>query len=80
MSAPREKRGYALGAVFNEKRNTSRVWPVPPDALPNALSSLAAFRRSDPALYAWVAEGAPRLSEAEHVERFGEPYKKRRKS
>lgn len=44
-----ERRLYAPGAVFDERRNTSRVFPVPPDALPNALRALAAFRRSNPA-------------------------------
>jgi hypothetical protein len=71
----RVKRGYALGAAFNERRNTSRVWPVPPDALPSALRVLAHFRETQPALYAWIAEGAPRLTETEHVARFGEPYR-----
>ncbi len=29
-------------AVFDERRNSSRVWPVPPTALPEALREKAA--------------------------------------
>lgn len=68
MSIPRQS------AIFDEHRNTSRVFPVPPEALPNARRALAAFHRDDPALASWVSEGAPRLTEAEHLYRFGEPY------
>jgi hypothetical protein len=73
-----ERAVVAFGANtrWDERRNSSAVLPVPPDALPNALRALAAFRRDQPALYAWVAAGAPRLSEAEHLARFGEPYRK----
>jgi len=60
---------------WDEHRNTSQVFPVPPDALPVALNALAGFRRSWPREYAWVAEGAPNLTEAEHLARFGEPYR-----
>lgn len=62
---PRQSTGW------DERRNTSRVFPVHPDALPQAL---AALRRIDPALRAWVEAGAPRLTEAEHLERFGAPF------
>jgi hypothetical protein len=61
--------------AWDEHRNSSRVFPVPPNARPEAVAALAAFQRSQPALYAWIASGAPRLTEAEHVERFGAPYK-----
>jgi len=60
--------------AWDERRNSSRVFEVPPDALPNAMAALAAFKRSQPALYEWVAEGAPNMTEAQHFERFGEPY------
>lgn len=60
---------------WDERRNTSRVFPVPPDAFPNALRALAQFRRTDPARAQWIEDGAPTLTDAEHVERFGEPYK-----
>jgi hypothetical protein len=59
------------GFVFDEHRNTSRVWPVPPDALPAAL---AALRSLDPDLRRWIEDGAPNLTDAEHVARFCEPY------
>jgi hypothetical protein len=62
-------------AVWDERRNTSRVFPVPPDALPNALAALGRFQASQPSLYQWVTEGAPNLTHDEHFARFGEPYK-----
>jgi len=68
---------YVVGGGFDERRNTSRVWPVPPNALPEALRSLRALRLSDPALVQWIEEGHPTLTEAEHLERFGAPYKRR---
>ena len=62
-------------AVFDEHRNSSRVFPVPPTALPDALDALARFRASQPDLYGWVASGAPLLSHGRHEEIFGEPFK-----
>lgn len=59
---------------FDERRNTSRVFPVTAQDAENARRALASFRASDPALYEWVAAGAPNLTEAEHVARFGQPY------
>jgi hypothetical protein len=59
------------GFAFDERRNTSRVWPVPPDALPAALKACAAI---DPALRRWIEDGHPTLTEADHVARFGAPY------
>jgi hypothetical protein len=56
-------------AHFDEHRNSSRVWPVTPQDGENA-----AFKRDYPELHAWIVEGAPTLTEAEHVARFGEPY------
>lgn len=64
---------------WDEHRNTSRVFPVPPGALDEALRSLAALRRNDPALVRWLEDGHPRLTEAEHVARFGGPYKRHRR-
>jgi hypothetical protein len=60
------------GYVWDEHRNTSKVWAVPPGALPSALRSLKTL---DPALRQWIEEGHPLLTEAEHFERFGESYK-----
>jgi hypothetical protein len=59
------------GFVFDERRNTSRVWPVPPEALDQARH---AFNRIDPTLRRWLLDGHPTLTEAEHVERFGAAY------
>lgn len=65
-------------AQWDEHRNTSRVFPVPPGALQAAERALERLRAEQPALVAWIAEGAPTLSEAEHLARFGEPYQRRR--
>ncbi len=62
------------GRDFDDRRNSSQVRPPAPDALPTALAALAALRRSAPELVAWVEEGAPLLSEGEHVRRFGRPW------
>lgn len=72
-SLPRQHAG------FDEHRNSSRVWPVPPTALPEARRALAAFERDYPELHRWIIEGHPRLTEVEHVARFGEPYPARSK-
>ena len=68
MSVPKQR------SVWDERRNTSRVRPVPPNALPEALQVLANFRRHFPAHAQWVEEGAPRLSHEDHLRRFGVPY------
>lgn len=72
--APARER-FPGSAVWDDRRNTSRVQKVPPHALPEALDALARFRRAHPAHAAWIAEGAPTLTDDEHVRRFGEPYK-----
>jgi len=51
------KRVYAGSAgAFDERRNTSRVFAVPPDALPNALRILEAGRGQP--WYAWIVKRA----------------------
>jgi hypothetical protein len=65
---------------FNEHRNTSRVWPVTEQDCENARRALAAFKRDQPALYSWVAEGAPTLTEDQHRIRFGESYRSHRQA
>lgn len=65
---------FAPSSSWDERRNSSRVFPVAPDALPKALDALAAMRRNDPALVQWILDGHPSLTEFEHRERFGEPY------
>jgi hypothetical protein len=59
---------------FDEHRNTSRVWPVTEQDAENARRALAAFHRSNPALVKWLEDGHPRLTDDEHVARFGESY------
>lgn len=66
------------GSGWDDHRNTSRLQLPPPNALPDALRALERLRLEQPALVAWVEDGAPRLTEAEHVERFGEPHAGRR--
>jgi hypothetical protein len=63
-------------SVWDERRNTSRVFRPPPDALPNALAALAVFRRAAPEHVAWIEGGFPTLTEREHAARFGEQYHK----
>ena len=74
VSLPRQS------AIFDEHRNSSRVFPVPPDALPNAMRALAALRSDYPELVAWIEEGAPNLTAEEHYERFGEPFAPRKRT
>jgi hypothetical protein len=71
MSLPLGRKNVA---VFDERRNSSRVWPVPPTALPEAEAALAAFKRSQPDLYEWVASGAKNLTHGQHVATFAEQY------
>ena len=69
---------YVVGGQWDEHRNTSRVFGVPPTALPDALKALAKWRAANPAHAAWIAEGAPHLTHEEHVRRFGAPYQRLR--
>lgn len=62
------------GGRFDERRNTSQLRLPAPDALPNALRALEALRRNEPELVRWIEDGAPRLSEDEHLRRFGGPW------
>ena len=64
------------GKNFDPRRNSSARRPPAPDALGNALHALERFRASDPALVRWIEDGHPRLTEDEHVQRFGRPYKR----
>lgn len=59
---------------WDHSRNSSAVYGPLPNALPDALRALKYFRESQPELAAWIEEGAPRLSAAEHYARFGEDY------
>lgn len=75
-------RVYAVGAAtqWDASRNTSSVRAPAPDALANATRALAAFRRDYPELHSWIAAGAPRLSEHDHLVRFGVPYESPRRA
>lgn len=64
---------------WDEHRNTSQVFPVPPGSLERALASLEYLREHDPALVAWIEAGHPNLSEQDHLQRFGKPFKKKAK-
>lgn len=68
---------FAPGARFDEHRNTSRVFPVPPDALPAFLAAAARWRAENPAMATWLADGHPHLTETDHLARFGESWRKR---
>jgi hypothetical protein len=60
--------------VYDESRNSSQVRPPSPTALRDALASLRSIRASQPSLVRWIEDNYPLLTEAEHVERFGESY------
>ncbi len=74
MTIPRQ------AVVWDETRNSSRERRPSPTALADCRASLSALRRNDPALVQWIEDGHPTLTEAEHVERFGAPYKTRTRS
>lgn len=69
---------HVVGGQYDERRNTSAVRQVPPDALPRALAALATFRRMDAPLVRWLEDGHPTLTDAEHHARFGGPYQRTR--
>jgi hypothetical protein len=62
------------GTAWDGRRNTSRRIEVPLGAYLAALGVVAAFRAREPALARWIEDGAPGLSEAGHVARFGAAY------
>lgn len=70
------RRKFPAGSTFNHRRNTSRVFPVPPGSLEAAQRSLEQFAQDHPAHAQWIKDGYPTLTDAEHVERFGKPYKR----
>ena len=74
MSLPRQHVSY------DERRNTSRVFPVTVQDGENARRAVTALRRTDPALVQWIEDGHPRLTEAEHIQRFGVPYEPPKRS
>jgi len=62
-------------SLWDPKRNTSQVFPVTLQDVENARRALEAYKRDYPAHYQWIIDGPPNLTEAEHVQRFGEHYK-----
>lgn len=66
-------------AVWDERRNSSRVFSVPLEALNEAVAALSHLRRTNPKLVAWLEDGHPTLTQDEHWLRFGESYMKGRK-
>lgn len=62
-------------SVFDERRNTSRVFPVSPEDVERYESAIAKLNRDDPKLIAWLEAGAPPIhSEDDHHRWFGETY------
>ena len=66
-------------SVWDDHRNTSQVFEVPVGASKDAIRACRSWAETNPAHAQWIADGYPTLSEAEHLERFGEPYKKKAK-
>ena len=65
----------AQSPVWDERRNGSATRPVSPTALSDCMTAMARFRRDHPDLAAWIAEGAPHLTEDDHRRRFGCDYR-----
>jgi hypothetical protein len=61
-------------SVWDERRNSSRVFPVPPGAVEDCDRALARWQAEEPAHARWILDGCPTLTDAEHVARFGVPY------
>jgi hypothetical protein len=62
------------GSRWDERRNTSRVFPVPAGAAERA-TAITRWASENPRHAAWLTAGAPPIrSDAEHLEWFGEPY------
>jgi hypothetical protein len=61
-------------SVWDERRNSSRVWPVPPGAVDDAERALKRWQAEEPAHVQWILDGYPTLTDAEHVARFGVAY------
>lgn len=56
---------------FDERRNTSRVWPVPPAAIDAARRSQARYERERPAWYRWIVAGCPELTPEQYAAEGG---------
>lgn len=62
-------------AQWDERRNSSRVFPVTPEDIERGQAAYAILKRLHPALCQWIEDGHPHLTEGEHLARFGEPYR-----
>jgi hypothetical protein len=71
-------RVYAVGSGsrWDSRRNTSAQASVPPGSAAAAIAACRELREREPELVGWIEAGAPTLTEAEHRDRFGEPYRK----
>lgn len=67
---------HVVGGRFDEHRNTSRVFPVVPGSATAAIVALSAWATANQAHARWLADGYPTLTEAEHVARFGNAWRK----
>jgi len=65
-------------AVYDERRNSSHVFPVPPGAVDEADRALRRWAAENPSRVLGILDGAPTLTHAEHVARFGVPYERTR--
>lgn len=70
MSLPKQS------SIWDERRNSSAVIPPPPGALEAAIKACRQHARRFPEHVRWLLDGHPNLTEQEHYERFGRPYKK----
>jgi hypothetical protein len=52
---------------FDEHRNTSRVWPVPPQVIDAARRSQAVYERTKPPWYRWIIAGCPELTPEQYA-------------
>jgi hypothetical protein len=61
-------------SVWDERRNSSRVFSVPPGAVEDAERALRRWQAEAPVHAQWIIDGYPTLTDEEHVARFGVPY------
>jgi hypothetical protein len=63
-------------SAWDERRNSSRVFPVPPGAVEDCDRALARWQAENPAHAQWILDGYPTLTDDEHVARFGVKYER----
>lgn len=63
--------------VYDERRNSSQVHPVDPQAGDACRRACRAWAIKNPRMFAWLKSGAPPIrSHEQHREVFGVPYRK----